>query len=242
MLNGRFNDSDFTCISGSGRSVVDYICVPYEDTESILDFKIMSMSDLIAEIGYVPEKIPDHSLLYCDIHVPMCDAKYNEKSDHAFNQRRKYKVSDIPNDFLKTEEIASKVHETIRNIENSMRITKDVQNAYDNFQSLIICEMNNRLPSINYSNGNMKQKKSLYKPYWNETLSRQWDQACIAEKKWLKSKGSNSAKRYLKEAFCAERKAFDRINRKFKRRYQQEERQKLEDKLTPRINVTFGDR
>ncbi|VDI45625.1 Hypothetical predicted protein [Mytilus galloprovincialis] len=56
MLNGRFNDSDFTCISGSGRSVVDYICVPYEDTESILDFKIMSMSDLIAEIGYVPEK------------------------------------------------------------------------------------------------------------------------------------------------------------------------------------------
>ncbi|CAC5409626.1 unnamed protein product [Mytilus coruscus] len=33
------------------------------------------------------------------------------------------------------------------------------------------------------------------------------------------------------EAFCAERKAFDRLNRKFKRRYQQEERQKLEDKL-----------
>lgn len=140
-------------------------------------------------------------------------------------------MSDIPNDFLNTEEIISKVHETIRNIENSMRITQDVQTAYDNFQSLIIGEMNNRLPSINHSNSNMKPKKSLYKPYWNETLSRQWDQACIAEKKWLKSKGSNSLKRSLKEAFCAERKAFDRLNRKFKRRYQQEERQKLEDKL-----------
>ena len=31
MLNGRFHDNEFTCISTSGKSVVDYICVPYEE-------------------------------------------------------------------------------------------------------------------------------------------------------------------------------------------------------------------
>ena len=37
MLNGRFRDNEFSCISTSGKSVVDYICDPYEEMEFIVN-------------------------------------------------------------------------------------------------------------------------------------------------------------------------------------------------------------
>lgn len=62
-MNGRFNDHEFTYISPLVRSVVDYMCVPYEELDYICDFKIIAMSDVISNINYVPDKIPDHSIL-----------------------------------------------------------------------------------------------------------------------------------------------------------------------------------
>ena len=41
ILNGRFNDSEFTYITPSGRSVVDYMCLPYEEMEYIQKFRIV---------------------------------------------------------------------------------------------------------------------------------------------------------------------------------------------------------
>jgi hypothetical protein len=41
ILNGRFNDSEFTYITPSGRSVVDYMCLPYEEMEYIQQFRIV---------------------------------------------------------------------------------------------------------------------------------------------------------------------------------------------------------
>jgi hypothetical protein len=43
------------CISTSGKSVVDYICVPYEEMEFITDFKIVSMSTISNIIAHIPE-------------------------------------------------------------------------------------------------------------------------------------------------------------------------------------------
>ncbi|CAC5401696.1 unnamed protein product [Mytilus coruscus] len=92
--------------------------------------------------------------------------------------------------------------------------------------------MENKLPVYETDyNRNNKRKKSMFKPYWNDILRDQWNKACVSERKWLKHSGSNSEKRKLKDSYCTERKQFDRMNRKFKRRYQNNERQKLEDKL-----------
>ena len=48
---------------------------------------------------------------------------------------------------------------------------------------------------------------------------------------WLKSTGSNSQKKALKESYCSERKSFDRLNRKYKRKYLIEKQNSLEEKL-----------
>ena len=45
------------------------------------------------------------------------------------------------------------------NIENSIRITENVQTAYDEFQMLIHGEMENKLPKKSFNNGISKRKK-----------------------------------------------------------------------------------
>ena len=49
---------------------------------------------------------------------------------------------------------------------------------------------------------------------------------------WLPFTGANSMKRKLKEEYCIQRKTFDRLNRKYKRKFEAQERQKIEDKLS----------
>ena len=52
----------FTYISPQGKSVVDYMCVPYEQLNEILDFKVLKMTDIINQVNVNPESIPDHSI------------------------------------------------------------------------------------------------------------------------------------------------------------------------------------
>ncbi|CAC5390279.1 unnamed protein product [Mytilus coruscus] len=185
------------------------------------------------ELNVMPDRIPDHSLLYCDILVPkaVSNASYCDHRNTT-GLKRKFKVSALPNDFLNNEEITQLINDTISNIENSIQINENIQIAYDQFQSLIRSEMENKLPVYETDyNRNNKHKKSMFKPYWNDILRDQMDKVCVSERKWLKHSGSNSEKRKLKDSYCTERKQFDRMNRKFKRRYQNNERQKLEDKL-----------
>lgn len=229
MLNGRFEDNEYTYISTTGKSVVDYICVPYEEMEYISDFKIITMSDIVNNVSFMPDSIPDHSLLYCDFKVDFNNKVHLNPPKNT--DRIRYKVSSIPDDFLLNEEIYAKVLETIYKIENYIEATSDIQNAYDEFQDLLKCEMDMKLPKYKDSYSRAKSTKFRYKPYWNDDLAIQWNKVNALEKKWLRFDGPNSAKRKIKEEYCSERKYFDRLNRKFKRKYQSQERKRIEDKL-----------
>ena len=70
-----------------------------------------------------------------------------------------------------------------------------------------------------------------FKPYWNDELRNQWSIVCVSEKTWLHYTGAKRNKRNLKEAYCIERKTFDKLNRKCKRRYQLQQQQNLEEKM-----------
>ena len=70
ILNGRIAVNDFTYISPRWRSVVDYICVPYEQFEYISDFSVIKMMDLINSVNFNSISIPDHSLLTCEKKLP----------------------------------------------------------------------------------------------------------------------------------------------------------------------------
>ncbi|CAC5391004.1 unnamed protein product [Mytilus coruscus] len=195
------------------------------------------MSDIVNDIAYVPESIPDHSFLYSDIKIEL-NYKTNSEEPQVI-RKPKYKVSTVPNDFLLNVQIHSKVMETIQKIENYINVSSDIQNTYDQFQGLIKCEMNNKLQIKTSCFGLNKNKKSRYKPYWNDDLSSQWIKVCACEKKWLRCNGPSGTKQRLKTDYSAERKIFDHLNRKYKRQYQILERKKIEEKLCVSIQREF---
>ena len=64
MVNGRVGHNNFTHVSHRGKSVVDYVCVPYEQMCFVSDFHVHLMSDLVGVLNYQGvTKVPDHSVL-----------------------------------------------------------------------------------------------------------------------------------------------------------------------------------
>ncbi len=49
VLNGRYDNDDFTCISERGSSVVDYVAVPYNSLDCCVDFKVIPALEAINE-------------------------------------------------------------------------------------------------------------------------------------------------------------------------------------------------
>ena len=47
-----------------------------------------------------------------------------------------------------------------------------------------------------------------------------WDAVCICERNWLRYNGSSSEKRRLRDLYVSERRNFERLNKKAKRKYQ----------------------
>jgi hypothetical protein len=59
---------------------------------------------------------------------------------------RKYRVNNIPDNFLVDDAIRDKINETIYRIENAIHVENNVQSAYDDLCILIQDEMDNKLP------------------------------------------------------------------------------------------------
>ena len=227
MVNGRIGVNDYTYISPRGKAVVDYICVPYEQLNNVLDFNVLRMSDIINDIGYNPNSIPDHSLLICEL---KCPKQTNEIHHEVQNvEKNKRNIRNIPDDFLINENVRQKVFDTIEKMEHSIQLDQNVQGAYNDFQDLLHKEMEDKLPIIR--NKRNTRAKTFYKPYWCQTLQEQWDKACSCEKDWLNFRGPPQRKKILKEKYYTERKLFDRLNRKFKRKHKAEKENELHEQL-----------
>ena len=54
VLNGRFVDDNFTCISTKGRSVVDYICVMNDQFTMFKSFRVFTVSEMIDKYALTP--------------------------------------------------------------------------------------------------------------------------------------------------------------------------------------------
>ena len=68
ILNGRYcSSNDFTCITSTGRSVVDFCLVSHEDLPIYSEFKVCKGTDIINAIGHetvlLSASFPDDSIL-----------------------------------------------------------------------------------------------------------------------------------------------------------------------------------
>ncbi len=133
----------------------------------------------------------------------------------------------MPNDVIQDCYIKQLIESTILKIENDQAVRKDIDKAYNDFTSVIITELDRKVP-VKTVNCNTEKNghKSRYKPYWTESLQEAWKTKVVAERKWMKENGSNKQK--LRKEYCAIRKEFDRKLKREKRKYQRQQIDELE--------------
>ena len=231
MINGRVKGkNDFTSVSHRGRSVVDYVLVPHEQLCDIASMSILLMTETIEQFDLNRcDKIPDHSLLLWESN--MCAPSIESETDISQNRlpRKRFNVTNIPEDFLNNREAVSLIERTIERIESSISEEHGANSAYSAFMDLLQTEMSSKLKS--YSNTQYsKGRKMKCKKYWNEELELQWIKVCEKEKLWLKCK-TNNVRKQLKAQYCAERRSFDKLNRRFKRKQQRSKQENLQNLL-----------
>ena len=203
MLNGRIGRNNYTCISPLGKSVVDYICVPQEILSSCSSFEVLTMSELINDLGlHGHTKIPDHSLLHFCLDLPSAELDHTKQIDsNPYSScTTKYNVNEIPASFLNDEQSFDLLNQTILSIENAISVQADMGLAYDKFTTLLNTEMESKLKKRNV-NISHKGHKSRAKPYWSDILQDAWVGVCNSEKRWLSCKIVSDKKRLKEEHF-----------------------------------------
>ena len=220
IINGRLNAAmdDFTSLSKKGKSVVDYFFCPHENLSDVINFEVKRISNIINELNILPGKLPDHSILLCEIKTTFTMAAVTngpnckKLTNSGFGYKR-----NVPDNFF-NENVMALVNETIYKIENG----NEINHLYDEICKAYYMEIDNKLSKKhNFRQG----KKRSGKPWWNEELERMWTEVSQAESEFAKAKGRPRQRLYL--LFKDKRNQFDRKYNQCKRLFNRIERDNL---------------
>ena len=120
----------------------------------------------------------------------------------------------MPANFFMSEEIRTKVIDTITKIEASQSSQIEINNLWSTIKTLFSTELN-KLPNIPVSSNN-KQRRLFRKsqPFWNPDLEALWKSTCQVEKKYLNfkvvSRTDQFKKAQLRNDFKCAQKLFDK--------------------------------
>ena len=223
VLNGRVDPqkNDFTSVSVKGKAVFDYFAVPYTSLQYIKSFEILSSSYMVnlacRDVGYESRHVPDHSLLRCSIQL--VGYENQSKSSIPNVSSIKFDCGTIPPGFCDDVSFLLSLNEKIQEIGSSNSVQEEVNLLCSNFCGVLRNEMLQKLPHrhIILKFGLNNKRRRYRKPWWNDSLADKWNQVCIAERNWLKTKDKN--RNELKDIFIRMRKDFDREVQRTKRRY-----------------------
>ncbi len=114
---------NYTCVSSKGKSDVDYCIVPYESLHLFSQFKVHLALDMFREacsLGNIDpiHSIPDHSLFAwvmegCDTFTSINNENYDV--DNFSVSFTKYVTSDIPYNFMLSEEWITAIDQALEN-------------------------------------------------------------------------------------------------------------------------------
>ena len=122
------------------------------------------------------------------------------------------------------------IHRTVERIDRNLSEEHGANEAYSAFSDFIYSEMDANLKCFTRTDVNSMGRRMKCKKYWNNDLQIQWNKVCEKEKLWLKCRNDN-VRIVLKADYCAERRLFDKLNRRCKCQYQRTEQDKLQNLL-----------
>ena len=128
---------------------------------------------------------------------------------------------------MDNDNIKQLITDTIGRIEYDLEVLDDINKASEELVALLQTEMKNQLVEIKYNNGK-KNPKLKQKPWWNENLQQLWRLVCEQEQCYLRCKDRGRYRKELKLEYVQSRKEFDRVLRRTKRRYQQQQQEDIQ--------------
>ena len=253
-INGRFNSSQdgFTSVSSKGSAVVDYFLCGHDNLINIHNFGVITMFTIIDQLGVggiatKPETISDHSVLIVDFdpwdmsyHSMGSETAQSETTypDTTFNRNVKatppvrFKVKQVPVDFLQSEISRNTFIEMIDKIENNRGTQEEINGIYNENNSTYNNEMAIHFQPISGTPTSKKQHRLSTKPWWNEALKSLWTNMHQAEHDYLKCKKHKRPYRRLLFEYKAKQDRFDKACKREKRKYQRALSLQVEDICT----------
>ena len=235
ILNGRITpEKDNFTSTGRGKAVVDYIITSVEDINKYSEVEVLTITDLVSRshtpIRSETTKLPDHSMLLCKLHLHYQLLTENRKPAEqkiAWKGKKlqKYKLNNLNNTILDGEEMKSIIIDAQHQANtNPTNLNTNYTNLITEIQGLFKRTIGTKKETSNTS----KKQTSRHKPFWNNTLEKEWKNLVADEKKYMKCKGTKIEQRNLRKLFFYNRKKFNINIRKAERQYNAKRRQKIE--------------
>ena len=248
VINGRINplNDNYTSISTKGTAVVDYFLTSHENLKNVKHFMVMTMSSLVDSLGAhivatLPNKISDHSTLIMDIHVKDNDLPDISFGDDNHSDHRLYgpetsarhsptlpprfKVHDIPCDFMSSPEARENILSIIDMIEQSRTSQREINGIYDSIVDIHINEMRRTKNNTPHCH---KKFRHTQKEWWDEELTELFRDMQKAEHNFIKAKRNKHKFKEMQSLFKCKQKHFDRIVKNKKRTCQRNKCLQLE--------------
>ncbi len=242
VLNGRFDSTkdNFTCISGRGESVVDYIAVPVDCFESCFDFEVITPVSLIEQSNTENLlsnkcKNSDHSAVIfrfrisaaCNIHESSSHPAAH--SDSYPGRNRRYNLKTIPENFGTSNIAMQGLNTFIETLENVALNRRQLDCLYDEFCKTVFSEMDACLEFKDISESSIRKRFKHYKPYWDQELTDLWTVLKETNKRYNKSKRSGARSKQLFESYKIAQKNFDKTLHRKARAYKRSFLSNLDD-------------
>lgn len=224
ILNGRISDvDDYTCVSSSGVSVVDYCVVPYEQLGNFSDFQVRRASELVdtadckSLIG-PGSRVPDHSFISWNYSIDEgLESRIGITAQHSSLNTKKYDLNLVNSDFMSDCAGLKELRDHLTDLNTTDCTQNMVDEIFNSLVSTLQAEMDARLNVKTFEIGNRNKKRKIRKPWWNDHLTELWNKMCTREREMGKINGC--AKQRIRHDFVQARKEFDRNVQKAKRNY-----------------------
>ena len=231
--------NNFTFVSPRGRSVPDYLFSPIENLTNCHTLKTLLISDIINDFKITPPpSIPDHSVLSATFITSHFNyLKQLQQQEHnvladpgskiSTTRPAKKNLRKITDRFMMTEDIVSKVNQTIIQLEKQLRSKDQINALWGEIKNICMSEIKS-LPDLRLSISNKNNRKvKKAKSFWNPELESLWSYSCKMEKTYVNfkahSRTEHQRKNVLRLEFKNAQSRFDKSYRYYKRLYEKKQ-------------------
>ena len=238
ILNGRRSseNNSLTFVDPSkGRSVVDYLIVPYCNLKCVADFYVHLARELMTDCNVVGQTLTDHSLLEfiikphyfvqqnVDMNMSSTSSNYNCIDNNIDINRyyTRYVVSDISDQFLHSDVAQQAILHCIERIEQDLSDQHHIDDMYRDFCNVYYEEMDRTLRKKNVNPTAKKRLRHTLKPFWNTHLTKLWNDLSYKENLYLSARQNTLLRGMKRKQFLDAQHEFDRAYRREKRKFLQ---------------------